>query len=584
MGDITSNNSIDNTVSTGTPNDTFQKKIDIMYDNTKPEFTNSDFNFLKYASKLYGDALSVKGLNVLDPVYANMFHYNKMQNRSEVDFPRVNRSYAFFTRPELNFSYENLNAIPFFKWLFSKPIGKMIMSSLTDPNYFINAPGALNSIEKYSYAEIADILNEYENVVKSSEKGINSNAGVKNDSADFSSNDDSSRANELENLNIDSIAEDTEIFDNMKGHISGMSGSYTEFINAYETASKKLEDKLNLVNTATSDYNNSDMGLNIFQAKNIMKSTHNSIYDNFNFTSPFIPILQNTCTNVTGAKDFNIETFSYDSDEFGSNLTVPTGMDELWGGGTLTTTHDDIIYGPTSLLFMVWVMYQHYVSRGYITTTRTHIMERILDYTCSIYVFVIGGDGRTIERFGKYTGCSPSTFPFSQQLEHSSTLDPEMLRKIQITWNFNRFEPMNPEIFTDFNFISETEWLFKLKNWDTLYDRKIHLSKTKFLDYGKELTPVERSILHSAGRNSDIWDIVSEKDIGMSGNLPRALIAGSDIDIGNDISFSDLINNYWGGFPYINKGSELIWVMPRWKDKNITRDSGYNGTTKNSAV
>ena len=67
-------------------------------------FSESDLSLLRHMNKLYGNAMSAKGLNLLDPVEANMFHYNKMGMRGETDYPRVSRSYVFFTRPELNFS------------------------------------------------------------------------------------------------------------------------------------------------------------------------------------------------------------------------------------------------------------------------------------------------------------------------------------------------------------------------------------------------------------------------------------------------------------------------------------------------
>ena len=31
-----------------------------------------------------------------------------------------------------------------------------------------------------------------------------------------------------------------------------------------------------------------------------------------------------------------------------------------------------------------------------------------------------------------------------------------------------------------------------------------------------------------------------------------------------------MISNYWGGYPYIDNGSDLIWVMPRVKKADST--------------
>lgn len=572
----------------------FQQKVNNTYTNP-PKFNQSDINYLSYIRRLYGDVLSSRGVNILDPIYTNMFYYNKTQNNSLMDIPRVTRTHVFITRPELNFSFENLNAIPFFKWLYSKPIGKMIFSLLTDPNYFINAPSALNSIGAFSYDHLKGIIDTFRRAVEGQNTNINETAGVNDSLEEMEQNisnnsannlDDQAKVNELNSLNIDSIAEDTAFEQIIKdGSISKLSSQYKAFNRSYEQMVNTYRDKYTMLNENLNRNANVDIGqgagLHIYQAKNILKATHNSLYDNFNFTSPFIPLLQNTCVSLTGSKDLNLETTNFDPDEFGSDYSLPTGMDEVFGGGELTLVFDDIAYGPVSLLMMVWVMYIHYVSRGYISTTREHVIERILDYTCSIYCFVIGANGRSIERFGKFTGAFPTTFPLSQQLEHNTSFDPEMLKKIQINFKYNAYEFMDPQIFTDFNFVSETEWLFKLKNWDSLYDRKTSLGEmallNDFIDGADKNTPFQKSLLRAAGRNPAIWNVVSELDMGMSGKMPRALVDGSVIDLEKDLSRSDLINNFWGGYPYINNASELIWVSPKWR--NTTFDS-LNSTSK----
>ena len=150
-------------------NSNFQTEFNKINKNSNARnFSTNDMNFLKEMNKLYGNAMSAKGLNLIDPIAANFFHYNKMSMRGNTDYPRVTRTHVFFTRPELNFSYENINSIPFFQWLYSKRIGKMIMTALTDPNYFINAPSMLNTsgVDKKEileiYAKLAQQKAEYD--------------------------------------------------------------------------------------------------------------------------------------------------------------------------------------------------------------------------------------------------------------------------------------------------------------------------------------------------------------------------------------------------------------------------------------
>lgn len=562
--------------------DDFQSRINKMYGDRAREFTTSDYNLLNNITRLYGSAMSAKGLNLLDPIYSNLFYYNKIQNTSLVDFPRVTRSYVFFTRPECNFSFENIQSIPFFKWLYAKPIGRMVMSSLTDPDYFINAPSALNSSASLTREKYNEVLNNYKQNLKTYSNSIETTIGLdemmkntksvtaadySDDSSADSSKDNLADVSALENVNIDGMS--YEKISDLTDDIKNMNDAYSKFNSEYDKYYKDLNAEMKSVRESLNNPVSADSALNIYLARNILKANHNSAaYDKFNFTSPFIPLLGNTCKSLTGAKALSLENYAYEEDDFSGNLQVPTGMDSLWGSGSLTAAFDDIAYGPDTLLFLLWIFYIHYVSRGYIATTRTHVMERILDYTCSIYVFVIGSNGRTIERFCKYTGCYPTTLNVDSQVDFSDQPDTEMLKKVQVGFNYNRYEVMNPEIFTDFNYLSESEWLFKAKNWKSMYDRTINPFTDHLLDTSGLKTDYQKMLLKSLGRPESVWDVVSEP--GMSGKVPRALINGYSIDDNDDLSESDMISNYWGGYPYIDNGSDLIWVMPRVKKADST--------------
>lgn len=533
--------------------------------------SSNEFNLLHYVTSLYGNTLSAKGLNLLDPIYTNMFYYNKMRSKPLTDMPYVSRTYAFFTRPELNFSFENINSIPFFKWLYDKPIGKMVMSMLTDPEYYINAPGAINSNTEYmdtiqAYLQKLNKLDSSEGATAMDESDGNA------ETSGEISEDDAAALAAMQSLDIDSLNDEAALENLTKN------GKLSEIAKFYENYSKSVDeldaDMHKYIKELTDSYTPNPKET-VQKARYIMQSTHNTKYDNFDFTSPFIPLLMNTCTNVTGAKDLNLQTYEYEEDEFSTKQNVATGMDDIWAPGTLTVSHEDIAYGPVSLLYMLWVFYIHYVSRGYIMPTREHVTERILDYTCSIYIFVIGPDGRTIERFGKFTGCYPTSFPLAQQLEHNNEIDPTMLQKLQITFQYNTYEPMNPEILTDFNFVSETEWLYKIKNWQSMYNRSSTLEKEAFLDYAskKTLSPEQIQLLRVGGRSKAIWEPVNSP--GMSGRIPRALINGTAIgNETNDLSRSDLVSDIWGGFPAIVNSNQLIWVLPSWDDLSAKHDRG----------
>lgn len=555
----------------------FQRESQKIYKNNKSDYNGNDIDFLRKLNTLYGDAANAKGLNVADPFEANMFHYNKLGFRGNIDLPRVAKTYVFFTRPELNFSFENIQSVPFFKWLFAQDIGKMIMAALTDPEYFINAPAAFNT-QKLKDSDLMAFLNEYQRVSREYEEKMANTSpddgfakyGLGNQDGQNYDDllDDENDVAELESLNIDAIDEDSAL-KILTNNAANLTGIYQDYYSP-DGPAQKLAQKLSYGSGrgTNNEFVETMRQYKLFQAKSSILSSDSDAYWN---TTPFIPLLSNVVTGLDGAKDFQLDMYTYEEDEHGTTISVATGMDSLWKEGDFSTTIEDIMYSPTALMMMTWIMYIHYVSRGYIMPTREHITERILDYTCSAYVFVVGEDGRRLERFGKFTGCFPTSFPLSQQLLHASQVDPDMLHKFSIGWHFNRYTPMDPQILTDFNFISQTEWLIKLKDpfWENLYtrgsERNVNNDNSTY-DSSVATNEYESNILENAmGRPSSIWELVSKP--GMAGKLPESLIPDSRQP-----------NNFWGGYPYIYKGRELIWVQPKYTNINLDSETKLTGS------
>ena len=604
-------------------NKDFQRKSQKVYKNNTSNYTENDFEFLSQLNQMFGNAMSAKGLNVLDPFFANFAHYNKMGMRGNADIPRVTRTYVFFTRPELNFSYENLQAVPFFKWLYSTKVGKMIMGALTDPEYFINCPSVMSGNgANISNEVLFTILNNFRDTMfkfqrdqakafkddtwlslyneesstidagkweaKNSQlfSKDNKTSNKKTQTEDYIENEE--EASNVASLNFANLYQQIDI-DRIFNDVNDVQTNLKDLETQYKSQIDKLfQDWKAFSSVKTGVQTDYFDKIGIYQGKSIFKALDGigpGFFSNKIYTTPFIPLLQNCCTQCTGAKDFNLESYQYEEDEFGMSQKVATGMDELWGPGTLSTNFEDIANSPVALMIMTWVMYIHYVSRGYITTTREHVVERILDYTCSIYVFVVGEDGRHIERWGKYTGCYPTTFPFAQQLEHNSTIDQDVLHKFSVSWNYNRYEPMDPNVLTDFNFLSESEWLSKLVRpfWEDLYNRVkstdgIEEIMETFTDISKADNPVQQSMLKSLRKNNLLWKSVGEEERGISGKIPTTLIEGEHK--GDQIN---MINNYWGGYPYINKGTELIWVLPQFgKNEGTLKFSKLSNSSSGS--
>ena len=170
--------------------------------------------------------------------------------------------------------------------------------------------------------------------------------------------------------------------------------------------------------------------------------------------TPFIPVLSNLCTESSGGKDVILETEQTDQNFSGNHLVYGSGINESRGPGEITLTFDDIYGSPVFYIILMWVYYIHYVAKGICNPEREYIVNRIIDYTCSIYVFTLDTDQRTIIRATRYTGAFPKMIPFAN-IMHSKEIDIQALSKLSIPFQYNHACPMDPILFREFNMIAE---------------------------------------------------------------------------------------------------------------------------------
>lgn len=170
--------------------------------------------------------------------------------------------------------------------------------------------------------------------------------------------------------------------------------------------------------------------------------------------SAFIPILSNMATESGGGRDLVMETYETEGDYSGNKLTYAAGADGTYGPGEFSITYRDSDQKIVFLLHLLWFTYIHYVTKGVIKPSWINIVDKIIDYTSSIYVFVLKRDGTTIDNWAKYTGCFPKSFPFSH-IQFKSTDIAEPIDEFTMNYTYNRYEPMNPASLYDFNMISK---------------------------------------------------------------------------------------------------------------------------------
>jgi hypothetical protein len=131
----------------------------------------------------------------------------------------------------------------------------------------------------------------------------------------------------------------------------------------------------------------------------------------FNDESPFNVPLSNTLVGISGWPDFNVEYETTESGYFSEDMTLARGSD--WGRRTynLTCTFRDIQGGYMMAYFYYWLVAMTLQMEGTIVAYPDDREANRLNYTCSIYRFVMDPSMTTIVKWAKATGCYPVSIP-----------------------------------------------------------------------------------------------------------------------------------------------------------------------------
>lgn len=235
--------------------------------------------------------------------------------------------------------------------------------------------------------------------------------------------------------------------------------------------------------------------------------------------TPFIPVLSNLCTEVGNGKDIVLETEQTDSNFSGNHLVYASGINESRGPGEITLNFEDIYGSPVFLTILMWVYYMHYVAKGICNPELRYITNRIIDYTCSIYVFMLDTDQKTIIRVTRYAGAFPKMVPFAN-IMHSKEIDIQSLSKLSIPFQYNFACAMDPINFAEFNMLAETALTCRegsgIKNPEYGINKDFDHSSNFF--FGKNHNITEREALYF--RNT--WN---------PAKVPEKLLTPKDVDI-----------------------------------------------------
>lgn len=264
--------------------------------------------------------------------------------------------------------------------------------------------------------------------------------------------------------------------------------------------------------------------------------------------TPFIPILSNTCKSSSGGQDLSLEVEETEGDLHGNKLQYAKGADPSFQPGELTLEFNDVWGSPVMHMMNLWVHYIHYLTKGVVVEWEKYIQYRIIDYTCSIYIFETDKDNSTILRWAKYTGCFPKSVPLGN-IQHNMEGNVENLRSLSIPFAYNRYEAMKPAVLVDFNFLMNKFLLDTDQN-----------NRKRIYNLGaapkKLITPY---------KGYEIDNILA-KDSGIVKPAHYEYESTEDkrsdkkVIIDNNTDYYD--NKFWGSLPYI-VNHKLVWINPK---------------------
>lgn len=179
-----------------------------------------------------------------------------------------------------------------------------------------------------------------------------------------------------------------------------------------------------------------------------------TIYKNGNIlhktTSPFIKLLTNRFVSID-IKDTQMETKDMGQTFYGFKQRLPTTYINTVNGDDFSMTFQETKDIKILQIFKAWVEYIEAVGRGTMISSPRARLEKVLDYTASVYYFVLDLDGTTILSYHRYTGVVPLNVPYSSmQKAVGDATDPI---QIPINFSYSYKEDMNPHILSDFNMV-----------------------------------------------------------------------------------------------------------------------------------
>lgn len=171
--------------------------------------------------------------------------------------------------------------------------------------------------------------------------------------------------------------------------------------------------------------------------------------------SPFIKILSNSFKGLSG-KDVSVRTLDVGETFYGYKETLPSSILDSKLGDTVNIKFNEYKDLLIVKLHKVWIEYIEFVTRGWFTPSEAAVNDRFIDYTSSLYYFVLDKDCETILFWSRYVGATPSSNPYSSLASNQGESD---IAEISIDYTYSWKDDLDPGILIDFNKVSRLNYM-----------------------------------------------------------------------------------------------------------------------------
>lgn len=202
------------------------------------------------------------------------------------------------------------------------------------------------------------------------------------------------------------------------------------------------------------------------------------------YRNPFFTLITNNLTDFSGGPSHQLDVFTDEQGFYGESQSFAKGSDSYRKPFDLQLGVIDPIGGPIDAAIKYWMKYIELINRGEMIMYPDQSYDRILNYTVSIYRFVMDPSFRFIRRWVKYTGCFPISRPGASIFDFSSKdIFVDQVRKFSIGFRCGsgHVDEDDPIVIQEFNSLVER-----------YYPTIKQLKDTK----GKQATTLEGEFVH----------------------------------------------------------------------------------------